>query len=125
MPINAGLKPLLMGKAQMLKILAALAVILAPGVALAQDDFNVLKGTIAAFECGDNCYLTVDFGKAGELVGLCVAPECESWNANVAIPKKLIGAKVTVAVGTGDQYQGGDTPVPAIAFTTVTVKSKS
>ena len=107
----------------MLKLLAVLAVALAPGLASAQDDFNVLKGTIAAFECGDNCYLTVDFGKAGKLVGLCVAPECESWNAKTTIPKKLIGAKVTVAVGTGDQYQGGDTPVPAVAFTMVTVKS--
>ena len=107
----------------MLRILAAVALMLAPGVAAAQDELNVLTGTIAGFECGDNCYLTVAFGDAGQLVGLCVAPECEDWNANVEIPADLIGAKVTVTVGVGQQYQGGDTYEPYIAFTTVTVAS--
>lgn len=105
----------------MLRTLAVMAVLLTPGYAVAQEEFNVLTGTVAGFECGDNCYLTVTFGEAGQLVGLCVAPECANWNEQVAIPEGLVGAAVRVEVGVGEQYQGDELTAPYIAFTSVTV----
>jgi hypothetical protein len=105
-----------------MRLLLALSLVLWPALASAQD-FNTLTGTIAGFECGDNCYLTVDLGDAGQLTALCVAPECDAWNENVAIPEELIGASVTVVVGGGGQFTGGEDLEPFVAFTTVTIKS--
>ena len=68
-----------------------------------------VAGEIAAFECGDNCYLTIVSDDGTDLTGLCVAPECEPWNLEVAIPDDLIGASVLVTVGTADQTDGAGT----------------
>ncbi len=65
-----------------------------------------LSGVIKSFECGDNCYLVITTDKGEEMSGLCVAKACQPWNDKVAIPKRLIGAKVTVTVGEGRQYDG-------------------
>jgi hypothetical protein len=86
-------------------------------------DVNVLSGTIVSFECGDSCYLTVDLGEAGQLSGLCVAPECQAWNENVAMPGELIGTQVQVEVGGGLRYTGGEELEPYVAFTGVTIPS--
>jgi hypothetical protein len=69
-----------------------------------------LTGAITRFECGDNCYLTIDTG-AGEKTGLCEAKACAPWFENQEMPKKFIGKRVTVTVGTGKQYDGNYTVV--------------
>lgn len=62
-----------------------------------------ITGTIRGFECGDNCYLTIVDRKKAEQVGLCSAPECESWNEQTAMPSRYKGKRVTVTVGQGQQ----------------------
>ncbi|SDA77560.1 hypothetical protein [Mesorhizobium qingshengii] len=62
-----------------------------------------ITGTIRGFECGDNCYLTIVDRKKAEQVGLCAAPECESWNEQTVMPSRYKGKRVTVTVGQGQQ----------------------
>lgn len=62
-----------------------------------------ITGTIRGFECGDNCYLTIVDRKKAEQVGLCSAPECESWNEQTVMPSRYKGKRVTVTVGQGQQ----------------------
>ncbi len=63
-------------------------------------------GTIKAFECGDNCYLTIRTKTGSDITALCVAKACLPWNELAAIPQKLIGRHVRVTIGTGQQYDG-------------------
>jgi hypothetical protein len=82
----------------------------------------VVKGKIKAFDCGDNCYLTIAT-KTGDEVGLCVAPECEPWNNDAVIPDKLIGKTVEAVIGIGERYDGSGTFMDhALSFRHVTVK---
>jgi hypothetical protein len=89
------------------------AILLAPALALlcvpVAHAGDKLAGQIGSFECGDNCYLTIVTDEGTDLTGLCVAPECEPWNAEVAIPEDLIGADVVVTVGTADQTDAAGT----------------
>ena len=90
-------------------------------VVACQDAFpaagDKLGGQIGSFECGDNCYLTIVSDDGTDLTGLCVAPECEPWNMDVAIPDDLIGTNVLVTVGTADQTDGSGTVMGSfIAF---------
>lgn len=81
---------------------------------------KTVSGTIKTFECGDNCYLTVRTKAKQDLTGLCMADACQSWNEQTEIPKRLIGKKVRVTVGKGQQVDAdgnvmGDYP----AFTRI------
>jgi len=89
-------------------------------VAVVRDEQQT--GTIAGFECGDNCYLTIKTSGGGELTGLCVAEACEPWLVEAAMPAELVGKPVSVTVGVGQQLDNegnvmGDFP----SFTTVVV----
>ncbi|QPC90516.1 hypothetical protein GA829_07875 [Mesorhizobium sp. INR15] len=64
---------------------------------------RTITGSIRGFECGDNCYLTIVDRKKAEQVGLCAAPECQSWNEQTAMPSRYKGKRVTVTVGQGQQ----------------------
>ncbi|MDR6829019.1 hypothetical protein J2X48_002934 [Bosea sp. BE271] len=77
--------------------------------AMAASVGETLKGRIAEFACGDNCYLSIvnDFGKKHD--GLCVAPACEAWNKAAAIPAGLKGRQVEIRVGMGSQTDVGGT----------------
>jgi hypothetical protein len=97
---------------------AALVAVAAPAAAADR----IETGTIARFECGDNCYLSVKTAGGEELVGLCVADACTPWLEEAAMPADMIGKPVTVTVGTGQQVDNegtvmGDFP----AFTSVVI----
>jgi hypothetical protein len=82
---------------------------------------RAIEGKVKSFGCGDNCYLTISTPYGGDIVGLCVAPECGPWNFFSKIPKEYLGKKVAVTVGVGDRIDGsGDFVDRAIAFTSVT-----
>jgi len=86
----------------------ALALFVAAGMlaqaapSLAKD--KTITGKIRGFECGDNCYLTIIDSKKAEQTGLCVAPQCKTWNEQVAMPRRYKGKRVTVTVGQAQQF---------------------
>jgi hypothetical protein len=87
-----------MTKTMTVLLAAAAALLVTPAEA-----GDTVGGQIAAFECGDSCYLTI-VGEGGtNLTGLCAAEACQSWNLEVAIPQDQIGRPVVVTVGTADQ----------------------
>jgi TPR repeat protein len=90
-------------------------------VRAAQSDASV-DGKIVSFDCGDNCYLTVKT-KDGQEVGLCVAPECDPWNTDSAMPEALIGKSVKAMIGIGERYMDDGSFVDhALSFRKVTLK---
>jgi hypothetical protein len=64
---------------------------------------DLVAGQIAAFECGDNCYLTIVGDGGTDFTGLCAAEACQDWTMGAAIPGDQIGRPVVVTVGTADQ----------------------
>jgi hypothetical protein len=66
-------------------------------------------GVIAAFDCGDNCYLTIKKADGEDVYALCHAPQCAPWVEEQAIPKQMIGRKVTATLGKGKQTDGAGT----------------
>ncbi len=99
----------------------ALTALISASPALAEEKAET--GIIKAYECGDNCYLTITTNKGEELTALCAADACGAWNEQAELPAGLIGKKVEVLVGTGKQYDGagnemGDFP----SFSKVTVE---
>jgi hypothetical protein len=84
-----------------LALIVSVSVIAQCGPSFSKD--RTITGTIRSFECGDNCYLTIVDRKKAEQVGLCSAPECESWNAQTVMPSRYKGKSVTVTVGQGQQ----------------------
>lgn len=83
---------------------------------------RVERGTIAGFECGDNCYLTIRTADGEDLTALCVADTCTPWLEEAAMPQDMIGRKVEVTVGAGKQYDAAGTEMADFpAFTTVVV----
>lgn len=101
-----------------LRRLAALPVVALLALPLpAEAAPRTLTGTIVRFECGDNCYLTIKPKGGREFTGLCVAPQCRPWNEAVALPRRLLGARVTVSIGVGRQYDGSGNdmgPFPSV-----------
>lgn len=90
-----------MRRSLIIALVAALSAVAQCGPSHAKD--RTITGTIRGFECGDNCYLTIVDRKKTEQVGLCAAPECESWNTQTAMPFRYQGKRVTVTVGQGQQ----------------------
>lgn len=86
--------------------LAMSAVLAISAAASAKDAApKTLTGAIRKFECGDNCYLTIETAE-GEKTGLCEARPCVPWFENQTMPKKFIGRKVRVTTGIGKQFDG-------------------
>ncbi|MEP6566850.1 MAG: hypothetical protein ABJB10_17090 [Mesorhizobium sp.] len=85
-----------------LALLVAACVLAQSAPSLAKD--KTITGKIRGFECGDNCYLTIVDSKKAEQVGLCVAPQCKTWNEQVAMPRRYKGKRVTVTVGQAQQF---------------------
>ena len=84
----------------------SLAILLVAAFALSVFDVSAsetVSGAIKGYECGDNCYLTIERKGGDDLTGLCSAIECDPWNEEVAIPEDMIGRKVTVTVEMGQQ----------------------
>jgi hypothetical protein len=78
------------------------------------------SGVITAYECGDNCYLTIKTKAGKTITALCAAAGCRAWNEQAAMPKKLIGRSVNVTIGTGQQFDGSGNPMGDFpAFTKV------
>ena len=61
-----------------------------------------MTGTIKGFECGDNCYLSVE-SEGEEFSALCEAEMCTPWFENASMPEKFIGKEVSGIVMTGEQ----------------------
>lgn len=81
---------------------------------------RTIVGAISAFECGDNCYLTITDDKGKAHVGLCAARTCDAWNDETEIPQSEKGKRVKVTVGKGNQYDGSGRLVGKMdAFTTI------
>ncbi len=82
---------------------------------------KTLTGEISAYDCGDNCYLTVTDSKGQEHIGLCTAATCDSWNENASMPANYLHKKVKVTVGKGTQVDGsGNTMGEMDAFDMIT-----
>lgn len=67
---------------------------------------RTLAGTIAGYECGDNCYLILRDAAGKKHTGLCAAPQCAAWNENAEMPKRFVGQRVRAQVGKGKQFDG-------------------
>ena len=82
---------------------------------------KTLTGEISAYDCGDNCYLTVTDSKSQEHIGLCTAATCDTWNENASMPANYLHKKVQVTVGKGTQVDGaGNTMGEMDAFDMIT-----
>ena len=83
---------------------------------------TTLTGTIASYECGDNCYLTVRDTQDKDHVALCTAPLCDSWNETGTLPADYQNKKVTVSLGKDKQYDAaGNVMGEMDAFIAITV----
>ena len=84
---------------------------------------RTVVGVIAAYECGDNCYLTIRDKNSNEHTGLCAAHECQSWNQQAVMPKSFLGKRVQVTIESADQYDGEGNIVRQMeAFTQILFK---
>ena len=72
-------------------------------------DFKPIR--LSGLTCGDNCY--VDFTEqregAADLQYLCLAPECDTWVRDGALPDALTGVIVGARYGTGQQVDSNGT----------------
>ena len=101
-----------------LALFVAASMLVQSGPSLAKD--KTITGKIRSFECGDNCYLTIVDRKKVEQVGLCSAPECESWNDQTAMPSRYKGKRVTVTVEQGQQVDdSGNVMGEMMSFTKI------
>lgn len=67
---------------------------------------ETITGRIRKFECGDNCYLTIETSSGERTTGLCEAKQCVPWFENQSMPKKFIGKRIRVTTGVGKQFDG-------------------
>ncbi len=89
-------------------LLAVLSILQSGNVAAKKINKNkTVVATIVNYECADNCYLTVTDAKGQQRTGLCVAPLCDSWNAEASMPENFKGKKVRFVLGKGQQLDGG------------------
>lgn len=94
-----------------LKVVVAMAAILAicpDGLAAGK---RTVMGTIRSYECGDNCYLTIVDARGKQHDGLCHALLCGAWNNAQEMPKRFIGRKVRVTITTGVQVNAEGDPM--------------
>jgi len=100
---------------------AAAMTILTLGVSKTAAQSNgSLRGKIVAYECGDNCYLTLADEFGVRHVGLCVADICRPWNRVAEMPRRHIGRTVVAQIGMGRQLDGGGAAVGRmLAFRTL------
>ena len=83
---------------------------------------KTLTGKITSYECGDNCYLTVQDDQSKNHVALCTAPLCESWNEVAEIPTSYMQKKVIVSLGRAKQYDGAGNEMGEMdAFESITL----
>lgn len=77
-----------------------------------------VTGRIVRFECGDNCWLVIDWGGDRKLSALCLARDCKPWNEAAEMPRRFLGRKVTATLGAGIAVNGGgEIQDYALAFT--------
>ena len=105
----------------MLLRLAAAIALSASALSFARaTDGDMVGGKIVRFECGDNCYLTIQPEGGEEITGLCEAEACEPWNEVAEIPAELIRTDAEVTLGTGKQYDAeGNEMGETVSFTVV------
>lgn len=89
-----------------LTVLSSISALAFGSAALAATRSGTIEGRIRKFECGDNCYLTIVDQSGQEHTGLCTAPECATWNRDVAMPPRFKGKRVVVNTGQGVQLDG-------------------
>ncbi|HVX79825.1 MAG: hypothetical protein ACTHOR_10595 [Devosia sp.] len=103
----------------------AVALLLVTLMAPAAPAAGTKTGRITGFECGDNCYLTIQPSKGAPVTALCAAKACAAWNAATTIPKRLIGKRVRVSIGNGRQYDAsGNDMGPFPSFETLEFVSR-
>lgn len=88
---------------------AALSTLIFASASIAAD--KTVTGKIVRYECGDNCYLVIKSKAGAEVTGLCVAKTCQPWNDLAEMPKKYVGRRVAVTLGTDQQIDGSETVV--------------
>lgn len=71
---------------------------------------KAVSGRLVKFECGDNCYLTILTDDGNEQTGLCGTGPCDAWNRKGFMPQTMVGKRVTVTLGIGQQVRGEDEP---------------
>lgn len=104
----------------LVRLAAAIALTLSTMSYAQAADGDLLGGKIVHFECGDNCYLTIQPEGGEEITGLCEAETCEPWNEVAEMPAELIGTDAEVTLGTGKQYDAeGNEMGETISFTVV------
>lgn len=104
----------------LIRLAAALAISVSTLSCAQAADGDMAGGKIVRFECGDNCYLTIQPEDGEEITGLCLAEACEPWNEVADIPAELIGTDAEVTLGTGKQYDAeGNEMGETISFTVV------
>jgi hypothetical protein len=64
---------------------------------------KIMKGTIAHFECGDNCYLTLIDKKGKQYTGLCLIAFCEKFMDTGDNLATYQGKAVKATMGKGKQ----------------------
>lgn len=80
------------------------SLLLASGAALAAG--KPVEGRIVSFECGDNCYLTIQPDKGAEINALCGVGPCEKWAETAEMPASFVGRRVIGTLAKGMRYDG-------------------
>lgn len=79
---------------------------------------KTITGAISGFDCGDNCYLTIQTAEGEDVAALCHAKQCAPWVEEQALPKTMMGRKVRATLGKGKQLDGSGAVMGEIeAFT--------
>jgi len=90
-------------------VVACVAAVTPSPAAWAAPRASSIEGRIRAYECGDNCYLTIIDRSNRSHTGLCTARACEPWNRVSAMPARFVNRRVVVTVGRGVQRDAAGT----------------
>lgn len=83
---------------------------------------KTVKGTIISYECGDNCYLTVQDDQGAKHIALCSASLCDGWNEVAEMPANYMKKTVQVSIGRAKQYDGSGNEMGEMdAFDSITL----